>query len=219
MSRSLYMRGSWTRTVPRWVEGVALNCPTCWLEPVAALKRLVLPQAGNPIIPNFMSRDSFLLSWPNHECRMSSAECRVTNGKCRTPAPFTRHSAFETRHSISTSNGGCAAEDLVFDEDRHRRSHGQGDRIGRAGIDFDDLLAALDFKHRVVGVFDQVVDDDARELAAHLFDDVMQQVVRHRAWNLAVVEFPVDRHRFVVADENREVAVAAALFQDNDLCG
>ena len=112
---------------------------------------------------------------------------------------------------------GHFGQHVVCHEDRRLERYPQRDCVGRAGIDLDDLLAPADVYRGDERMIAKIVYHDLLQPPAHRIDHVGEQVVRHGARRLLVVQPPVDGDGFVRADLDRKAATAAFLLQDDDL--
>ena len=92
-----------------------------------------------------------------------------------------------------------------------------GDGVGGAGIDFDDLAIGPDAELCEVGMVLEIGDDHVVEFAAQALDNLADEVVRERPRRSEALHAAVDHGCFEQADENGEGPLAVDFFQIDDL--
>jgi hypothetical protein len=105
-------------------------------------------------------------------------------------------------------------ENVLMHEQRRPGPHGDGDRVGRAGVDIG--FRAPRREKCQVGIERGVLQLghlNAQHLAAQGADDRVHQLVRQRARRRLLLHEAVDRGRLAQSDDDREFAAAPLLAQ------
>lgn len=83
----------------------------------------------------------------------------------------------------------------------------EGDGIAGAAVDFDEVPLVANPDHSVIGVFDEIGDDDVLSFASEFFDDVLEQIMRERSRRQVPLHAAVDAGGFEDTDQNWKAAI------------
>src|SRR5213592_1757447 len=107
-------------------------------------------------------------------------------------------------------------EQALAREDRRLEPQGDGDRVGRPGVDLDHGVAAVDVQLGVVGVVLDLGDEHLPQVRAESQDHLLEQVVGERTRELHAGELHRDRAGLGGPDPDRQHTLAFLLLQDDD---
>src|ERR671930_419819 len=108
------------------------------------------------------------------------------------------------------------AQDLVVREDPAAESNRERERVGRSGGHLERGAVPLEVDHGVEGALAELRDHDVVHRDGHLLEDVLQQIVGHRARRHDALERERDRGGLRLADPDREVPLPLGLPQEHD---
>ena len=126
-----------------------------------------------------------------------------------------RRSSFEL-FSEAMLDSFRGLQHFVLDENGAIEAQSQGERIAGARIERHHFAVALHPDQRVKRIVFQFGDHDFLHVDVEADQDILQQVVRHRAGGLDFFNFQRDGVGFVDADPDRQHAGALRFLQDDN---
>src|SRR5207253_10428998 len=106
-----------------------------------------------------------------------------------------RQIAFDRRIGIARRGGNI--QNFLFGKNGAVRAQSESDRVGRAGVERNDLSAFVgQLDQGVKSIFAEVRNNDPDHLVADLGDQIADQIVRHRSLRDYFFDFERDRIGF-----------------------
>jgi len=106
---------------------------------------------------------------------------------------------------------------MIRHKNRCARGDAQGNRIGRAGVDFDGSPVQAQMYPCVEDVMSQVAYNYLFYPGVEILNNIGQQIVRHRAGRLDALESAVDRENLDDADYDRKTPLAVPFLENDHL--